>query len=314
MKVAVPVFAFARIPTLREELLAQYPDATFHEIASVLTEDELIGWLADRDAVIVGMEPITERVLDALPNLKIISKWGVGCETIDLDAVRKHAVRFGFQAGVNKLAVAELTLCFMLSALRWVTPLNQAMRAGERPRMRDGRDLTGRVVGIHGCGNVGKEVIRLLQAFRCEILVHDVVDYDAFYREYGVTPVSFAELLERSEVLSLHLPLLADTANLYDDAVLARLRPDCVLINTCRGGIVDEAALTRRLRDGSLVAACSDVFAVEPATNDDLLRLPNFLATPHIGASTAAARLAMGRAAIAGLRTNELVPPGAVYS
>jgi D-3-phosphoglycerate dehydrogenase len=251
--------------------------------------------------------------LNALPNIKIISKWGVGCETVEFDAVRRHDVRFGFQPGVNKLAVAELTLCFMLSALRWITPLNQSMRAGERPGMRNGRGLTGRVVGLHGCGNVGKEVVRLLAPFECEILVHDVADYPAFYERYGITPVSFPELLAHSEVLSLHIPLTDATANLYDADVLEKLQPDCVLINTCRGGIVDEAALAERLRSDALVAACSDVFAIEPAANDELLQLTNFLATPHIGASTDSARLAMGRAAIEGLTKNEIVPPGVTY-
>ena len=222
-------------------------------------------------------------------------------------------MRFGFVPGVNKLAVAELALCFMLAGLRGVIPLNQEMREGKRPRMRDGRGLTGRVVGVHGCGNVGKEVVRLLAPFNCEILVYDVVDYPEFYRQFGVTPVTFDELLARSEVLTLHIPLMPATENLYDAPTLDRLRDDCVLINTCRGGIVDEAALSERLRAGTLIAACSDVFAVEPVTNDELLQLPNFLATPHIGASTDAARLLMGYAAIDGLQHNIVVPDGVTY-
>src|SRR5262249_5332331 len=150
-------------PAMRQEVLNIYPSAKFHDIAHRLNEDELIGFLEDCDAAIIGFEPVTERVLTALPRLRIISKYGNGCESFDFAAMKRHGVRFGYTWGVNKLAVAELTLGFMLVGLRYVMPLNVAMRAGERPAIRNGKFLTGRVVGIHGCGHIGKEVVRLLQ-------------------------------------------------------------------------------------------------------------------------------------------------------
>jgi D-3-phosphoglycerate dehydrogenase len=316
--VAVPNPTFARHALLRGELLAEYPNAKLRDdpaATSYLGEDALIAFLreAQADAVVIGLEPLTERVLTEIPTLKVVSKFGAGCDTVDFDAMYRHGVRFGYTPGVNKLDVAELALGFMLNALRLVTPLNGAMRAGRRPRMEQGRRLTGRVVGIHGCGNVGKEVVRLLQPFDCEILACDVVDYPEFYARYGVTAVSFDELLARSEVLTLHLPKTKQTLGLYTADVLAKLRPDCVLINTCRGGIVDEAALKARLKGGALVAACSDVFVTEPADDDELLRLENFLATPHIGAATEPSRLAMGRAAIRGLSENVLLKEGQFF-
>ena len=142
------------------------------------------------------------------------------------------------------------------------------------------------------------------------ILAHDIRDYPDFYTEYGVTPVSFDELVERSEVLSLHIPLDDTTRNLYSVNVLDRMRSDAVLINTCRGGIIDEPALKARLLDGRLAAACIDVFAVEPPTDDELLNAPNFLCTPHIGGSAEEARMAMGQAAIDGIADNFLPEPG----
>jgi phosphoglycerate dehydrogenase-like enzyme len=312
-KVAVTNGLFAEHPVLRRELLALYPDATFREERKTPTEDEVIALLDGCDGAIVGMEPITERVLAALPQLKVIGKMGIGCDTLDFDALRKHGILFGYTAGTNRLAVAELTLSYMIAALRWVMPLNLAMRNGERPRMRLGKGLTGRTVGIHGCGNVGKEVVRLLKPFNCEIIVHDIADYADFYRENGITPVSFDELIERSEVLTLHVPKTPATIGLYTADVLARLRPDCVLINTCRGGIVDEAALTERLATNKLAAACFDVFAVEPATVDTLINLPTMLASPHIGAATDEARISMGMAAIEGLTVHELVRAGQTF-
>jgi D-3-phosphoglycerate dehydrogenase len=184
------------------------------------------------------------------------------------------------------------------------------MRAGKRPRQIMGRHLSGRVVGLHGCGNVGKEVVRLLQPFGCTILSCDIADYADFYRAHGATAVGMDELLARSEVLSLHLPLNRGTRGMYTAAVLDRLRPDCVLINTCRGGIVDEAALKALLKGQRIAVACFDVFAIEPPVDDELLNLPNLFATPHIGGSAEEARLTMGRAAIRGLTENFLPEPG----
>lgn len=300
-------------PVMRRMVLDAWPQARLWEGERITDEAVLIDHLRGCDAAIVGFEPVTERVLSALPELRVVAKFGAGCETIDFDALQRHDIRFGYTFGVNRLAVAELALAFMISGLRWVTPLNQAMRAGARPRNRNGRLLTGRTVGIHGCGHIGKEVVRLLEPFDCTILACDVKDYAEFYRANGVTPVSFDALLERAELLTLHLPKTRSTRGLYARDVLARLRPDCVLINTCRGGIVDEEALADRLAAGALAAACFDVFAIEPAVNDRLLSLPNFLATPHIGASTEETRIAMAEAALRGLSENELVEPAKYY-
>jgi D-3-phosphoglycerate dehydrogenase len=300
-------------PVMRRMVLEAYPEARLWDGERITDEDVLIAHLKGCDAAIIGFEPVTDRVLSALPELKVIAKFGAGCETIDFDALQRHDIRFGYTFGVNRLAVAELALSFMISALRLVTPQNQSMRAGERPRNRNGRLLTGRTVGIHGCGNIGKEVVRLLKPFDCTVIACDVKDYAAFYRANDVTPVSFDELLERSEVLTLHLPKTRTTRGLYSRGVLERLRPDCVLINTCRGEIVDEEALADWLESGALPAACFDVFAIEPATNDRLLNLPGFLATPHIGASAEETRITMANAALRGLTENELVDPVKYY-
>jgi D-3-phosphoglycerate dehydrogenase len=303
--------AIGSVPYLRERILAEYPAAKFNDdIRHRMTEDEIIAFLSDCDSAIMGGDVVNDRVLEALPHIRNIGIFGVGLNTVDLPACQRHGVRLGFTSGVNRLAVAELALCFMIAGLRWVAPLSLAMRNGDRPRTRVGRSLTGRVVGLHGCGHIGKEVVRLLAPFfGCTIITHDIRDYPEFYRAYGVTPVSLDELLAKSEVLSLHIPRSRATEDLYDAARLAQLRPDCVLVNTCRGGIVNEDALLARLESGELVAACFDVFTNEPPTDDRLLRHPNLLSTPHAGASTVEARIAMVDAALLGLRQGELVKP-----
>ena len=145
------------------------------------------------------------------------------------------------------------------------------------------------------------------------MLACDIKDYSAFYAANGVTAVGMDELLERSEILSLHLPKTKATRGLYSREVLARIRPGAVLLNTCRGEIVDEDALCDALDAGKLAAACFDVFAIEPAVCDRLIAHPRMLATPHIGAACDEIRLAMAEAAIAGLENNELVEPAKYY-
>jgi phosphoglycerate dehydrogenase-like enzyme len=304
MRVAVPSISFCQNQTLRAELLAAYPDTRFNETFRRLTAHELIEFLDGRDAAIMGLEPLTEQMLQQLPVLKVISRMGVGVDNISVELLNKFDIRIGWTGGTNRHSVAELTICFAIAAMRHVGPLNHAMRMAERPHHLMGRQIGGRVFGLHGCGNVGKEVVRLLKPFGCKVLACDIRDYGAFYRDHDVEPVSMDEMLARSEIVSLHLPLSDTTRGLYSAEVLDKLLPGAVLLNTCRGGIVDETALKQRLQDGKIAAACFDAFAVEPPTDDELLNAPNFLCTPHIGGSAEEARMAMGRAAIDGLANN----------
>lgn len=311
-RVAVPAISFGQHPGLVALLRERYPGCKINTegVPYYRTEEATIDYLRGYDAAIVSFEPINERVLAALPELKVIAKLGVGLDKIDPAAMRRHGVRLGWTPGVNKRSVAELALCMALAALRHVVDLNAAMRRGDRPLQRMGRQLTGRVVGVHGCGEIGKEFVRLLAPFDCTVLACDIADYAAFYAEHRVQPVALDELLARSEVLSIHLTVTKLTRGLYDAATLDKLRPDCVLINTARGHIIDEAALKERLKSGRIAAAAIDAFAVEPPTDDELLNLPNFIATPHIGAGSHEARWLMGTTAIDSLTDNFLPEPG----
>ncbi len=303
-QLGVPVAKWGVPDEGKRELLELYPNAKFNDLPRALTEPEIIEFLSDCDAAIVGLDLLNERVIDALPKLKIIGKFGAGYDTVDLKAVKRRGILFGYTFGVNALAVAELTLAFAVMGLRHVPALNLAMREGQRPKWIMGRLLSGRTVGVHGCGHIGKEVVRLLKPYGCEILACDIRDYSEFYRENGVTAVGMDELLQRSEVLTLHLAKSRLTTGMYDRATLAKIREGAVFINTCRGGIVDEEALLERLEGGHLTAACFDVFAIEPAENDRLLRHPNMLATPHMGAAIEEVRVNMFRSAVRGLVEN----------
>lgn len=307
-RVAVVARSFSRNPQLRLELAARYPNVTFSESAKLLDGAALVRFLRGHDRAIVGLERIGERVLAELPELEVISKYGVGLDGLDLPALERHGVKLAWTGGVNRRSVAELTLAFAIALLHRVPETSVALRGGEFQK-RVGRQLTGRVVGIVGCGFVGKDLVSLLAPFGCRVLAHDIRDYAEFYAAHGVEAVSLDRLLSLADVVTLHVPLDDSTRGMIGAPQLARMQKGACLINAARGGLVDEAALMNALSSGHLDGAACDVFQREPDANRDLLALPAFLGTPHIGGSTAEAQLAMGRAAIAGLEEAQLLGP-----
>ena len=300
MAVAVASHSFPKNQTLRRELLARYPDADFNESRRPLAGDDLTRFLRGHDKAITGLEVLDEALFRAVPELRLVSKYGVGLDMIDLDAARRRGVVVRWTPGVNRQAVAELTIAFMIALCRQIVPLARELTEGGW-RQPGGRQISSATVGVVGCGEVGKTVARLCRAFGSTVLAHDIVDYSEFYRQTGVRAVTLDALLRDSDIVTLHLPLDASTRNLIDARALGLMNPSAFLINNARGGIVDEPALKAALADRRLAGAAADVFALEPPIDLELLRLPTFIGTPHIGGSTQEAVLAMGRAAIAGL-------------
>ena len=307
-RIAVAARSFARNPVLRIELAEKYPDVTFSESARLLEGAALLKLLRGHDRAIIGLECIDDSVLAELPELKVISKYGVGLDGLDLPALERHGVKLAWTGGVNRRSVAELTLAFAIALLHRIPETSVALRGGDFQKLV-GRQLTGRVVGIIGCGFVGKDLVSLLAPFGCRVLAHDIRDYAEFYAAHGVEAVSLDRLLSEADVVTLHVPLDDSTRGMIGAPQMARMQKGACLINAARGGLVDEAALMDALSSGHLDGAACDVFQLEPDANPDLLALPAFLGTPHIGGSTAEAQLAMGRAAIAGLEEAQLLGP-----
>jgi phosphoglycerate dehydrogenase-like enzyme len=299
--IAVSSRSFSRNPTLRQELLDRYPQARFNlEGTAVLSGDLLVQFLRGAGKAITGLDVLDEAVFRAVPELRLVSKYGVGLDMIDLDAARRYGVSIRWTPGVNRQAVAELAVCLMIALCRSVVPLATELAAGGW-RHPGGRQISSSTVGIVGCGHVGQQVARLCRAFGATVLAHDIRAYDDFYRDTGVTPATLDAVLEQSDIVTLHVPLDATTRGLIDARALARMKRDAFLINTARGGIVDESALKGALVGGRIGGAAFDVFAIEPPIDRELLQLPTFIGTPHIGGGTREAVLAMGRAAIEGL-------------
>jgi phosphoglycerate dehydrogenase-like enzyme len=301
--VAVASKSFSRNRTLREQLAAKYHSIRFNDAGTVLKGEELVAFLRGHDKAITGLDVLDEAVFSAVPELRIVSKYGVGLDMIDLAAARRHGVSVRWTPGVNRQAVAELTIAFMIALARNVAALASDMRAGIW-RQPGGRQLSSATVGIVGCGHVGQQVARLCRAFGSRVLAHDVRAYDAFYREADVTPMGLDAVLQQSDIVTIHLPLDRSTRGMIGAREFSLMRPSAFLVNTARGGIVDEAALAAALIDRRLAGAALDVFEKEPPEDPasrELFVLPNVIATPHIGGSTDEAVLAMGRAAIEGL-------------
>jgi D-3-phosphoglycerate dehydrogenase len=269
-----------------------------------LQGDVLIDFLQGCHKAITALEVIDDDLLRRLPNLKVISKYGVGVDMIDMQALKKYGVKFGWTGGVNKRSVSELVISFSIALLRHVPGAHRGVLSGTW-KQYIGRHLSGRTVGIIGCGFVGKDLVKLLQPFGCPILVNDIKNYDDFYKKYNIKTVDKEELLVSSDIVTLHTPLDDSTKNMLSAERLALMKSDAILINVARGGLLDEVVLKQMLISGKLAGAALDVFTIEPPEDKELLELPNFIVTPHIGGSANEAILAMGRAAISGLEKNE---------
>jgi len=301
-KIAVTSRSFSRNAHLRRELELRYGTTVidFNETGRSLEGRELVDFLRGHDKAIVALEKITEEVLSELPELRVISKYGVGTDNLDLAAMHRHRVRLGWTGGVNKRSVSELVISVAISLLRHVPKANNEVLRGLW-RQHIGHQLSGKTVGIIGCGHIGKDLVQLLRPFGCRVLANDIVEYHDFYRENDVEPTDLSRLLTQADIVTLHLPYDETTRNILSEDRLALMRSTAILINTARGGLVDEAKLKLMLQSGELAGAAFDVFAFEPPEDSELIQLPNFLATPHIGGSAEEAIIAMGRAAIDGL-------------
>lgn len=304
-KVAVCSRSFSRNPVLRAELLERYRQVTFNDEGLQLKGDSLVEFLRGHEKAITALETIDEHVLARLPELHVVSKYGVGLDMIDMGAMRAHGKRLGWVGGVNRRSVSELVISFAIAMLRHVPAATREVLAGGWQQHVGGL-LSERTVGIIGCGHIGKDLVGLLKPFNCPILANDIRDYSEFYEANNVEPTTLDELLATADVVSLHVPLDDSTRGMLCERRLRLLKPTAVLINAARGGLVDEVALKRALQDKSLAAAAFDVFAMEPPQDMELLSLPNFLVTPHIGGSAQESILAMGRAAIVGLDENRV--------
>lgn len=258
-------------------------------------EAEIDAALGQADAVVVRTAPLPARRIAAAPRLRVIAKHGVGVDNIDLAAARARGIPVAVTATANATSVAEFAFAQILALAKRAAEMDAAVRAGDwAARNRPGViELAGKTLLVVGFGRIGTRVARRALAFEMRVLVHDPFVPSARIREAGCEPAAELDAaLPEVDVLSLHCPLTATTRGMIDAARLARLRPTAFLIDTARGGLVDETALAEALAAGRLAGAALDVFGREPLPADDpLLAAPNLLLSPHVaGVSAESAR------------------------
>ena len=297
--VAVTSRSFSKNETLVDELRKRYQKVIFNTEGESLNGESLINFLRDANKVIVGLENFDSKVLDNLPNLNVISKYGVGLNNINLDELNKRDIRLAFRSGVNKTPVAELTMLLIFMSLRKVHSSMSNIKDGIWSQER-GQELTNKNIGILGFGNIGNLLANFLKPYGCKILAFDIQKIE---RE-EVKQCSIEEIFADADIVSIHLPLTDSLKGLIDKKFFDISKENLKLINTSRGGLVNEEHLYNFLVNNEKAFAAFDVFEVEPAFNSPLLDLKNFFATSHLGSMTEEGVIAMGLAAIEGLDEN----------
>lgn len=297
MKIVVPVITFSKNTILVDELLHQFPNSKINYQAKVFSKNELIEYIAGFEGMIVGLEKIDEDLLKASPSLKLIAKYGVGLDNIDLEACKKYGINVLYEKGVNKTSVAELALGLMLCFNRNIYSSCAELKINIWNKS-GGIDLSRKTVGIIGVGNIGKELIKFLKPFECEILVNDIINQGEYYASQGVEEVLKNSLLARSDIISIHTPLNDEMYHYFNKDTFNLMKKNSILINTARGAIIKTEDLKEAIENKRIKGAALDVFEQEPPFDLNIIHLPNLICTPHIGGNSIESVLAMGRSAI----------------
>ena len=262
-------------------------------IKTKLSPEQLRECIGEYDALVMRSgTKLTAPIIEAAANLKVIGRAGVGVDNIDLEAATKKGIIVMNTPGGNTLSTAEHTLAMILALSRRLPAANSSLKAGRWEKKKfTGVELFGKSLGIIGLGRIGAELARRVQSFGMQVMAYDpYINMEAAQR-LGVKVVELPQLLAQSDYVSLHLPLTARTRHIIDKEAIGRMKPGARLINCARGGLVDEQALVEALENGRLAGAALDVFEQEPLPADHpLLKMPQLVLTPHLGASTAEAQ------------------------
>lgn len=268
-----------------------------------LSKEELIKKIRDYDALIVRSgTKVTKEIIDA-SNLRIIGRAGVGLDNIDVEAAKSKGIEVVNSPEASTIAVAELVIGSLIVLMRKIHHAHSSMREGKWERSRfTGNELFGKTLGVIGFGRIGREVADRARAFGMDVQVYDPLITVEDARENNCRFAELEGLLKSSDVVSLHVPLTEDTRNLIDKKRLSLMKPSAVLVNIARGGLVDEKALYKALKDHELGGAVLDVFEEEPPSVNLFRDLENVVLTPHLGASTDEAQINAGTVVVDKIR------------
>ncbi len=290
------IFLDSIVPEMKQILLSQKPDDMEVVFWDELDEKEKKQKLAEADSLLTAIYKVNDEFMSRAPNVKIVQKLGVGTDNIDSVAAKKYGIAVGNVPGGNTNGVAELTLGLILDLYRKISVLNQETKACTWSMWKYracSYEMRNKVHGIVGFGNIGKRVAELSKAFGTTLLYYSRTRATAeVEKQYDVSYMDLDELLQTSDIVSIHLPLSNATRNLINAEKLALMKPNSILINVGRGNVVNEQDLYQALVSGKLSGAAVDVWADEPVTKENpLLSLENVIATPHVGGGTVDAAL-----------------------
>jgi len=294
MKILVTPASFKQgaVGSVMERLKSFAGTLTFNPKGKPLSEVELVEALEGCDGCIAGLDPFTNRVIKSTSQLKVISRYGTGVDNVDLAAAREKGIVVCRTPGVNSQAVAELAISLLLCIARQVPMLDRKTREGHWVRSV-GIELQNKTLGILGLGAVGKKTARLAAGFSMNVLACDPNMDTDFIKANGIRPVDFSTLLGESDFLSLHLPLKEDTKYIISAEAMRSMKKGAIIINTARGGLIDEAAACELIKSGHLDGLGLDVYEQEPPRNSPLFGLENVVFTPHTAAHTTEATIGM---------------------
>ncbi len=250
-----------------------------------MTEDEVIEKLQGYDAVILGLEPMTAKVMKACPQLKVVSRYGVGMDNVDQAAAKELGIKTFNTPGANANAVADYTFGMILDLARSISTANRDLKRGEWNKYT-GYPVYGSTLGIIGLGAIGKGMARRAKGFHMRVMAYDVYWDEAFVQEYGVEKASLEEIYEQADFITLHTALTPQTRDMISMEQLKKMKPTAFVINCARGGLVNEADLAEALKAGEIAGAGIDAFCSEPPTGSPLLEMDNVIAAPHIAGSS----------------------------
>jgi len=285
-------------PELKTELEKLVGEVVYNNTGKPLTSDQLKELLVDVDGYIAGLDEIDASAFDSAPILKVVSRYGVGYNNVDLNAASKNGVIVTNTPGANAIAVAELTIALILNMLRPILPAVQRTKQGEWPRYK-GFSLVGKTVGLLGLGAIGKETAKRLTGFGCRVMAYDLYPDEKFAAEYGIEMSILDVILPAADIISLHLPGTAETREIVNAEFIDKMKPGAWLVNTARGDLISEKALVDAIENGKLSGAALDVYSEEPPPPlSTIFSFDQIITTPHMGAHADSATNAMGRMAM----------------
>ena len=267
---------------------------------SIMNEEQLKQYLPGCQGIIVGVDPLSAEVLSAAPELRVIAKYGVGTDNIDLDYCEKHQIQVSKTVGANTQAVADFAMGLILAVARRIVIIDRNCRKGNWQKIMTS-DVYGKTLGLIGTGAIGRSVAKRAAGFDMDILGYDVYWDQQWADEYHIRRASLEEIYQQADFISLHVPLLPETRQMIDAQALSQMKSRAVLINTARGGLVEEHDLLNALKNHQIGGAGLDAFQVEPLENPEWYELDNVVLGSHAAASTQGAAEQMGRMAVKNL-------------